>query len=79
MKGLFCRENSKIIDIITSVVSPNSSRINYFDMWLFLIQVSITSEQDNSFTLPQDDNSNDALVIVDDDSNWSMNDSNSGR
>ena len=43
------------------------------------MQVSITSEQDNSFTLPQDDNSNDALVIVDDDSNWSMNDSNSGR
>lgn len=52
---------------------------NLFDTQFFLMQVSITSEQDNSFTLPQDDNSNDALVIVDDDSNWSMNDSNSGR
>ena len=37
------------------------------------------SEQDNSFLLPQDDNSNDALVIVDDDSNWSLNDNNTGR
>ncbi|XP_072030901.1 chromatin-remodeling ATPase INO80-like [Amphiura filiformis] len=39
--------------------------------------VSVGSEQDSSFLMPQDENSNDALVIVDDDSNWSMNDSNS--
>ncbi len=55
--------------------------INNLKCYLTLLfQVSVGSEQDSSLLMAQDDNSNDALVIVDDDSNWSYNDgSNSGK